>query len=52
MTYRLSIPTPARGLKSHHHCGSISLQRLDSDFSSLLMIDCDDETGNWYELYY
>ena len=53
MTYRLSIPTPREGgIKSHHHCGSISLQRLDSDFTSLHMINCDNETGNWYELYY
>ena len=52
MTYRLSIPTPREGgIKSHHHCGSISLQRLDSDFTSHHMINCDNETGNWYELY-
>ena len=52
MTYRLSIPTPREGgIKSHHHCGSISRQRLDSDFTSHHMTNCDNETGNWYELY-
>ena len=50
MTYRLSIPTPlAGGIESHHHCGSILLQRLDSNFTH--QHNFDNENGNWYELY-
>ena len=52
MTYRLSIPTPLEGgIESHHHCGSISLQRLDSNFTYHHRTNFDNETGNWYELY-
>ena len=37
MTYRLSIPTPLEGgIESHHHCGSILLQRLDSNFTIII----------------
>ena len=52
MTYRLSIPTPLEGgIESHHHCGSILLQRLDSNFHHHHRTNFDNENGNWYELY-
>ena len=52
MTYRLSIPTPLEGgIESHHHCGSILLQRLDSNFTYHHRTNFGNENGNWYELY-
>ena len=47
MTYRLSIPTPLEGgIESHHHCGSILLQRLDSNFTHHHRTNFDNENGN------
>ena len=48
MTYRLSIPTPLEGgIESHHHCGSILLQRLDSNYAYHHRTNFDNENGNW-----